>query len=196
MRIALGTIATSIVVAAISTTSGQPVTGLAPSDVPASLQSAVARAEQGMNALQAALLARLGEQMKAGGPASAVTVCRDEAAAITARVAREQSIALGRTSHKLRNPANAAPAWAVSLVRDAAGAKAAAHGARVFDLGDRVGVLRPIGFVEMCGACHGAPDGIPAPVRGVIAAAYPQDAAVGFAPGDLRGWMWAEVRKP
>jgi hypothetical protein len=28
-----------------------------------------------------------------------------------------------------------------------------------------------------------------------LAGAYPQDRATGFAPGDLRGWMWAEVPK-
>jgi hypothetical protein len=188
--------ATSMAAAAgLAAQAGQAVRGQSLEDVPADLRTRVERAEQGMNALQAALLARLGEQMKAGGPASAVTVCRDEAPAITARIAREQGIALGRTSHRLRNPGNTAPAWAESLVRDGTGTKAAAHGVRVFDLGDSVGVVRPIGFVEMCGACHGSPDRIPAAVGEVIAAGYPTDAAVGFAPGDLRGWMWAEVPK-
>jgi cytochrome c553 len=170
--------------------------GVRPDQIPATLQPALARAEQGMNALQAALLARLREQMAAGGPSSAVTVCRDEAPAITARVAREQGIALGRTSHGLRNPGNAAPSWAAALVAQAAGTKAGSHSVRVFDLGDRVGVVRPIGFVEMCASCHGPQASIPAPVREVLATAYPSDAAVGFAAGDLRGWMWAEVKQP
>lgn len=170
--------------------------GQAPADLPASLQPALARAERGMDALQRALLERLREELAAGGPARAVSVCRDEAPAITARVAREQGIALGRTSHLLRNSSNGSPAWAVALVRESAGSRASAHGLRVFDLGDRVGVARPIGFIDMCASCHGAPATIPAAVRDVIAAAYKNDSAVGFAPGDLRGWMWAEVAKP
>lgn len=171
------------------------VRGLAPDKAPAALRPAIGRAEQAMNALQSALLARLSEQMKAGGPASAVAVCRDEAQTIGARVAQEQGVALGRTSHRLRSPKNAPPAWAQPLVLEAAGTKAAAHGVRAYDLGDRVGVVRPIGFVETCGACHGAPDRIPDAVRAIVASAYPADAATGFAPGDLRGWMWAEVPK-
>ena len=170
--------------------------GLGPADMPATLQPALARAEQGMNALQAALLTRLRDEMAGGGAASAVSVCRDEAQVITARIAREQGIALGRTSHRLRNPSNTAPTWAAGLVRDAAGGKAAAHGVRVFDLGDRVGVVRPIGVIDLCASCHGAPAAIPDAVRQAIGTAYPHDAAVEFAPGDLRGWMWAEVKKP
>lgn len=195
MRFALmSMVVTLAAVVSSAQTGGSP--GLTPEQVPATLQPALARAEQGMNALQASLLARLREQMAAGGPSSAVTVCRDEAPAITARVAREQGIALGRTSHRLRNPGNAAPPWAAALVAQAAGTKAGTHSVRVFDLGDRVGVVRPIGVVEMCASCHGQPASIPAPVRDVLAGAYPGDAAVGFAPGDLRGWIWAEVKKP
>ena len=174
----------------------EPPHGRPAGEIPATLQPALARAEQGMNALQAGLLARLREQMTSGGPASAVSVCRDEAQAITARIAREQGIAMGRTSHALRNTANGAPAWASALVRDSAGSKAAAQGIRVFDLGDRVGVVRPIGLADMCASCHGAPSAMAPAIRDVIASAYPRDAAVGFVAGDLRGWMWAEVKKP
>jgi hypothetical protein len=165
-------------------------------EIPPTLQPAVARAEQGMNALQSALLTRLREQMASGGPARAVSVCRDEAQVITARIAREQGIALGRTSHKLRNPSNSAPAWASGPVRAGEGSKADGQGIRVFDLGDRIGVLRPIGFIDMCASCHGAPAAIPDAVQHVIDTAYPRDAATGFVPGDLRGWLWAEVGKP
>jgi hypothetical protein len=32
-------------------------------------------------------------------------------------------------------------------------------------------------------------------IGATLAVAYPGDRATGFAPGDLRGWMWAEVPK-
>jgi hypothetical protein len=154
-----------------------------------------ARAEQAMNELQRALLAKLTAAMTSGGPAAAVEVCRTDARTIAEAVAKAQGLELGRTSHRLRNPANAPRAWARPTVEAAAGSKAASAGLKVVDLGDRVGVLRPIGTAEACTKCHGAPDQVRKNLGAALAGAYPQDRATGFAPGDLRGWMWAEVRK-
>ena len=154
-----------------------------------------ARAEQAMNELQRALLAKLSAAMTSGGPAAAVEVCRTDARTIAESVAKAQGLELGRTSHRLRNPANAPRAWARPAVDAAAGSKAASEGLRVFDLGDRVGVLRPIGTAEACTTCHGAADDVHRNIGATLAAAYPKDRATGFAAGDLRGWMWAEVPK-
>jgi len=163
---------------------------------PAPFAAETARAEQAMNRLQQALVAKLMAAMKAGGPAAAVTVCRDEAVAIAEGVARENDLAIGRTSHRVRNPANAPRPWARSIVEASAGAKAAAERLRVVDLGDRVGVLRPIGTIDMCTQCHGDAKAVRQNIGGVLAEAYPRDRATGFSAGDLRGWMWAEVPKP
>lgn len=173
-------------------TGAEPPAGAAPQTP---FPAETARAEQAMNELQRALLARLTAAMSAGGPAAAVDVCRTEARTIADTVAKTQGLELGRTSHRLRNPANAARPWARAAVESADGAKAAAEGLRVFDLGDRVGVLRPIGTADACTRCHGAPDEVKKNLGGALAAAYPQDRATGFAPGDLRGWMWAEIPK-
>jgi hypothetical protein len=154
-----------------------------------------ARAEQAMNELQSALLAKLKAAVDSGGLAAAVEICRTEARAVAAAVAKKQGIELGRTSHGLRNPANAPRPWARAIVEASAGAKAAAEQVRVVDLGDRVGVLRPIGTAEACTRCHGAADQVHRSIGATLAAAYPQDRATGFAAGDLRGWMWAEVPK-
>jgi len=153
------------------------------------------RAEQAMNELQSALLAKLTAAVDSGGLAAAVEICRTEARAVAAAVAKKQAIELGRTSHGLRNPANAPRPWARAIVEASAGAKAAAEQVRVVDLGDRVGVLRPIGAAEACTRCHGAADDVHRSIGATLAAAYPQDRATGFAVGDLRGWMWAEVPK-
>lgn len=155
----------------------------------------VAKAEHAMNALQAALLTELRAAMERGGPPAAISVCHEQAMAIAERVAREQGIALGRTSHRLRNPSNAPRDWAKATVGEAAGTKAAAHRLRTVDLGNRVGVLRPIGTVEMCLRCHGAAETVRRELGTALEAAYPNDEATGFAVGDLRGWMWAEVPK-
>ena len=106
-----------------------------------------------MNELQRTLLATLKTAMENGGPAAAVEVCRTEARTIADAVANAGID--GPDSHRLRNPANAPRQWARAVVDSSAGAKAAAERLRVVDLGDRVGVLRPIGTAEMCVRCHG-----------------------------------------
>jgi hypothetical protein len=154
-----------------------------------------AKAEQAMNELQQALLAKLKTTMESGGPVAAVEVCRTEARTIAETVAKKQGIELGRTSHRVRNPANAPRPWARAIVEGSAGVKSGAERIRVVDLGERVGVLRPIGTADMCTRCHGAEADVRRNMGGALAAAYPQDRATGFSPGDLRGWMWAEVPK-
>jgi hypothetical protein len=66
----------------------------------------------------------------------------------------------------------------------------------VLDLGGRIGVLRPIGTLDFCVTCHGPRETVEAAIGTVLKTAYPQDQATGFAPGDLRGWIWAEVGLP
>ena len=164
-------------------------------DAPADARAAAAGAMKAFDAVQAALSARLMEEMKAGGPARAVTVCRDEAQALTKKVASESGMALGRTSDRLRNPLNAPPDWARPFVQNAAGQKAAGIDPVVVDLGDRVGVLRPIGTIGACTTCHGAKDKQPEALQRLLAQHYPQDKAVGFTEGDLRGYFWAEAKR-
>ncbi len=169
------------------------VTSLA--DAPAAWKEPIARSERAMGALQQALLQRLTAALSQGGPAAAITVCRDEAQAESARVQRDEGVALGRTSHQLRNPSNAPRPWVAPLLERAAGKPAAEVEAQVVDLGDRLGVVKPIGVMPLCVSCHGASERIPADVQQVLARAYPQDRAVGFSEGDFRGFLWAEVPK-
>jgi hypothetical protein len=118
--------------------------------VPDSLQPYVDQADRASQALQAGLLERLTTELGRGGPAAAVQVCRDEAQAITARVSSTEGVALGRTSHRLRNSGNSPRPWVRPYLDAAAGKKAEEVPARVVDLEDRVGLLRSIGVLGMC----------------------------------------------
>jgi hypothetical protein len=80
-------------------------------------------------------------------------------------------------------------------VAHAAGKRAAEVDAVVLDLGDRVGVLRPIAVAGVCTKCHGAINSMDPAVSRTLASSYPDDQAVGFAEGDLRGFFWAEAPK-
>jgi hypothetical protein len=179
--------AVSLLVPATAMREGSPPQAPAPAET--------AKAEQAMNELQQALLSKLKTAMDSGGPAAAVEVCRADARAIADAVAKKHGVELGRTSHRVRNPANAPRPWARAIVERSAGATAAAEAIRTVDLGDRVGVLRPIGTAETCTRCHGREEEVRRSIGATLAAAYPDDRATGFAPGDLRGWMWAEVPK-
>ncbi|MBN1206559.1 MAG: DUF3365 domain-containing protein [Myxococcaceae bacterium] len=163
--------------------------------VPPALAEKTKAAEGAMQALQLRLFQRLSQELERGGPGGAVTVCRDEAQALTAAVAREQGIEVGRTSHRLRNPKNAPRPWVEPFITAAAGKKAAEVKPVVVDLGDRLGLLRPIPTGELCTTCHGAADALSPEVTRILKESYPEDRAVGFAPGELRGFFWAEVRK-
>lgn len=46
---------------------------------------------------------------------------------------------------------------------------------------------RPIPLAATCLACHGAPQQIPPPVLAALRKIYPDDQAVNFHEGDLRG---------
>ena len=143
------------------------------------------------------LKSSLGKKLKAeiakGGPVAAVETCRLEAPALAAGLQRP-GLRIGRTSHKLRNPANAAPAWAKAAVSEAAGRLVSeVKRRRVFKLAEgRRGYLEAIGVGALCMTCHGPPAAMAAPLAARIAAAYPSDQATGFAEGDLRGWFWVE----
>ena len=162
---------------------------------PSEFAEPVTRAMKAFDSLQATLSARLMEEMKAGGPTRAVGVCRDEAPALTAKIGQEAGMALGRTSDRLRNPANEPRPWVRPLLAKAAGRKAGDVQPLVVDLGASVGVLRPIGTASACTTCHGTDARRPAALKEVWGTHYPKDRAVGFEEGDLRGFFWAEVPK-
>ncbi|HSK10133.1 MAG TPA: DUF3365 domain-containing protein [Vicinamibacterales bacterium] len=174
---------------------GQGPASYAVKNAPAAFQEPAARAMKAFDALQGTLSKRLMEEMKAGGPTRAIVVCRDEAQPLTARIAQESGLAMGRTSHRLRNPANAPRPWVQPLLEQAAGRKAAEVEPMVVDLGKTVGVVRPIGTAGACTTCHGPDEKRPPQLQRLLAEHYPRDEAVGFTEGDVRGFFWAEVPK-
>lgn len=192
-------VATLVLAAACAAPAPAPVAGpreatpppLDPADE--AVAPAVERAERATAALFGTLVGRLGEAMAAGGPVAAIEVCSREAQTLTARIAEAHGLELGRTSHRLRNPRNAPPSWVEPWLAANAGRPAAEARLAAYDLGDRVGVVKPIGTLAPCTTCHGT--AIDPAVAEAIAKAYPEDRAVGFSEGELRGAFWVEVPK-
>ena len=155
----------------------------APADVPPELRPALQRAEDAVRSAACDAERAFGE----GDPDANAARCEGAKSVPGARV--------GRTSARLRNPHNAPPAWARDYVAATDGRKAAAVSPLVFDLGDRVGLLRPIEIRRRCLACHAAADSLAPSTRAWLRSAYPRDRAFDYALGDLRGFWWAEAPK-
>jgi hypothetical protein len=134
--------------------------------------------------LQQALQAGLAE-----GPVQAITACRVKAPAI-AKASSQDGISLGRTSHRLRNPANAPPEW-VNPILVSYIISSAERAPTIVPLpNNRLGYVEPILLQPLCLTCHGEvldPD-----VASRIKEMYPEDRAIDFKVGDLRGVFWIE----
>ena len=131
--------------------------------------------------LKQALMAGLAE-----GPANAIDACRIEAPAIASALAVD-GVTLGRTSHRLRNPENAGPDWALAVLRDylASGAR---HPRKLTLDDGRHGYVEAIDTKRLCLNCHGA--SLSVDVSKTLERHYPGDEATGFEVGDLRGVFW------
>ncbi len=147
--------------------------------------------------LKSALVARL----QAEGPVAAIDFCHDEAPRIADAVMAERGVRLGRVAvpGRVRNPANAPGGWQgealaeIQRAVEAGGAPGEQKLVRREDLpaGVALRLARGIPVEAPCLACHGS--NIAPPVAAALARHYPDDAATGFALGDLRGALWVEV---
>jgi len=136
--------------------------------------------QQLMGALQAGL---------AEGPEQAIAACRLQAPEIAASLS-SGGVRMGRTSHRLRNPANTGPDWAQAVLRDYLETDGWPSPLTV-DLADgRQGYAEPIKVQALCLTCHG--ENLAPAVTSAIAKHYPHDQATGFREGDLRGVFWVE----
>lgn len=141
--------------------------------------------------LAATLMQQLSREMAEGGPEAAIEFCSDEAMELTHGV----NTALGdldvkRTSTRVRNPENAP---------DALERAALSHFESEIEAGslpanwiqtagdDELRYYQPLVVNEMCTQCHGPADALQPAVRTRLEEMYPQDLAVGYAPGDFRG---------
>ena len=151
-------------------------------------QDQLALADKAQKELATRLMKRLSDSIAAGGPAAGIEVCSSEAAGIAKSVAEANNVRIGRTSQKLRNPANSGPEWVAQVVNDKSKTR------RYFNGSDgALAVATPIPLGKMCRQCHGPVADIAPEVKQALAKRYPQDMATGFEVGDVRGWFWVEV---
>lgn len=160
---------------------------------PEGWKSAIERGDVAIESLKTGLVQKLIDEVNKSGPVGAIRVCGDEAQAIARRAAEKHGVEIGRTSHRLRNPTNAPRPWAKAYVESASGLPLDDVGAKFYDLGERIGFVRPILMGPLCLKCHG--ESLDLAVAEVLKRSYPDDRAIGFKENQLRGFFWVEARK-
>lgn len=135
----------------------------------------------------------LATAMKEGGPVNAVTACHSSAIEIAEFHSSQSGWQVSRTALKIRNPANAPDKWELKTLqefeqRKASGENIAAieHSEWVEESGQKVfRYMKPIATVGICLSCHGS--SVDESVLKTLDTFYPDDRAIGFDLGDIRG---------
>ena len=140
------------------------------------------------------LKTELKRALKEGGPVKAITVCNAVAPAIANQQSKKHGWRIGRTSLKVRNPANAPDEWEKEVLeRFEARKKTGEDPARMeyFEVVEQNGkrlfrYMKAIPTAEKpCLLCHGSH--IEPEVAKELDKLYPHDQARGFKAGDIRG---------
>jgi len=140
------------------------------------------------------LKGELKSALKAEGPVGAIGVCQEAAPAVTRDVAAKHGWDVGRTALKLRNPDNAPDDWEREVLeafvaqREAGADPKKLSVTRVVNR-DGEATFRYMKAIPLaqkpCATCHGT--NVDPDLRAEILERYPEDKAVGFKPGEIRG---------
>jgi hypothetical protein len=148
------------------------------------------------------LLAVLVEEIGKGGPESAILVCRDKAPQLAKAASDETGWMVRRVSLRNRNPKAVPDAWERAALEEFDRSAAAGASPATLEKAEIVTengkqwyrYMRALPVQELCTQCHGTPDKLTPAVQEKLKALYPDDKAVGYRPGEIRGAM--TIRKP
>lgn len=146
------------------------------------------------------LMQRLQQAVEQGGIEEAARVCSDVAQTITSEAGVEHGAVVRRTALRLRNPKNRPDAYERRWLerqqeRVARGETAESSYESVEDADGRaLRHLRPILFPGgLCAQCHGTANELAPDALTWLRERYPEDQAIDFVPGDLRGAISVRV---
>jgi hypothetical protein len=165
------------------------IPGARSGDYSAEIDSSRATAREFMQTLKQELMSGMQE----GGPVNAISVCNLSAPGIASTYSIRKGWDVGRTSLRVRNPANAPDAWERSVLesfeeRRRAGedvAKMEHHEVIRQDGISELRYMKAIPTAQLCLACHG--EQVDSTVRERLEKLYPDDQALGYRVGDIRG---------
>ena len=147
------------------------------------------------------MLKELGQKLQSamadGGAVNAIGVCNTQAPEIAGRVSAQNQVKLSRVGTRARNPVMGVPNdWqARALAQFDAGLARGDKPAEMefsetitkSDGSKEFHFAKPIVLQPMCVACHGGPEQISPEVKSKLSELYPNDKAVNYLPGQLRG---------
>lgn len=148
------------------------------------------------------LLGVLREEIAKGGPEGAIDACREQAPELARNASAQSGWTVRRVSLRQRNPKAVPDAWEQAALLDfdrraAAGEKPATLERAELVQEDGRAVyryMRALPTQELCLGCHGTDDRLSPAVKARLAALYPDDKAVGYGLGQIRGAM--TIKKP
>lgn len=131
--------------------------------------------------------------MKNGGPNNAINVCKDKAPVIAKNLSEKYGWTVARTSLKIRNASNAPDSWETSVLKKFEQRKAQGEAVKPMAYfedvktqeGSSFRFMKAIPTGQVCLTCHG--DKIDPKVATKLITSYPEDKAIGFKLGDIRG---------
>ncbi len=135
----------------------------------------------------------LQNSMKTKGPVASIAVCKTDAPVISSRISKEKGMSVERTSLKYRNLGNKPDAWEKAVLEKFEQRKQKGEAIKTIEyseLTERNGekifrYMKAIPTAEICLKCHGS--NIAPPIASKIDLLYPDDKAIGFSAGDIRG---------
>lgn len=148
------------------------------------------------------LLAMLGAEIGKGGAEGAIEACRVKAPEMARAASEQTGWNVRRASLRNRNPKGVPDAWERTALEgfDARVARgenpAALETWQVVDEGGRrvFRYAKALPTQPFCLQCHGDPAAMSEAVRTKLRALYPQDLAVGYSAGQVRGGLF--LKKP
>lgn len=155
------------------------------------VEQQVASSREATEQLASQLKLRLKSALQTSGPLEAISVCNLEAQNIGKKLSKQLGMSVGRTSLKLRNPANAPDDWETKQLHYLQEqSKVDSEDLEVFEIitddeGKWFRYMKAIPAGEVCLLCHG--DAVAEPLKNKIESLYPNDQATGYKKGELRG---------
>jgi len=180
------------------------VAGLLLACLPASAQEPawVGNARMVATSVPPKLLATLVDEISKAGPEGAIAVCRDVAPKLAKSASEESGWNVRRVSLRNRNPKAVPDAWERAALEDFDRRAAAGESPATLEKADAVTedgktwyrYVRALPVQPLCVSCHGSPEQLSPAVKERLKSLYPDDRAVGYKPGEIRGAM--TLRKP
>jgi hypothetical protein len=172
--------------------------------MPASAQEAawVTDARKVAGSIPPKMLTVLTEEIGKSGPDGAIPVCRDKAPELARAASEETGWNIRRVSLKNRNPRAVPDAWERAALEDFDRRAAAGESPATLEKAEIVieggkqsyRYVRALPTQPVCLSCHGSPEQLTPAIKEKLKALYPDDRAIGYRPGEIRGAM--TIRKP